>query len=147
MRSRRWRSGNSLTLRKTDTLTGPGHLRDHRTKGVGRHRDGQYAELREQQWPEPGNQLEVQQPLDPHGDVGRYAVPSRAVAHQSVGVDRDPGVGEDPADRPGGAHLDALQHQLQVVLTEVPELAEVPFPQWQVAGPRCPEARMVRLDG
>ena len=63
----------------------------------------------------------MQQPLDPAGDHLRQRCSGRAVAHQAVGVEVDPGIAEDAAERLCWVDLDALHDQVQIVGAQIPE--------------------------
>ena len=47
--------------------------------------------------------------------ISGSSVASRAVAHQAVGVEIDPGIAEDAAERLCWVDLDALHDQVQIV--------------------------------
>jgi hypothetical protein len=76
------------------------------------------------------NKIEMEQPLDPAGDYFRQRAPRRPVAHQTIGVDVDPGVAEDAADCLCRIDMDALDDQVQIIGTQIPELPEMALPQW-----------------
>ena len=103
----------------TGVAAGPvgDHGLDNGSKALSRNNGAWYRAFAEQQRREARHEIEPEQSLDTAANHLRHQVSGRPIAHQAIGIDLDPGIAEDAAQRLRRGDVNALNQEMKIIVS------------------------------